>query len=192
MGDADSQLIARLKAADMAALETLYQRHVDRVWRYGWFRTRSRELAAEIVQETFLRVARSARKFKGRSAFATWLFSISRSVAIDLARREKREKPGGDAATILRLVPTADQASEGCRAEDARSVVRGAVAKLPAAQRDAVVLCELTGFSIAEAAEILGWGQSRVKVTLFRARGKLRDLLGEHVRGESVKGTGSK
>jgi RNA polymerase sigma-70 factor (ECF subfamily) len=152
----------------------------------------SRELAAEIVQETFLRVAKSARRFKGRSTFSTWLFSISRSAAIDLARRERRQRVVCDEGTVLRLVSAMDDAAEPCRTEDARSAVRSAVAKLPAAQRDAIVLCELTGFSIVEAADVLGWGQSRVKVTLFRARRKLRDLLGENVHGESVKETGSK
>ena len=59
--------------------------------------------------------------------------------------------------------------------------VRLAVAELPGAQRDAVVLCELVGMGIVEAANILGWGESRMKVTLFRARRRLRELLKSHV-----------
>ncbi len=62
-----------------------------------------------------------------------------------------------------------------------RRAVRRAIAELPGSQRDAVVLCELTGKSVREAAEVLGWGESRVKVTLFRARRRLRDKLRAYV-----------
>lgn len=68
MGDADAELVGRWAAGDAGALEALYRRYVERVWRYGWLRTHSREAAAEIVQETFLRVARSLGGFEGRSS----------------------------------------------------------------------------------------------------------------------------
>jgi RNA polymerase sigma-70 factor (ECF subfamily) len=180
MADADPQLVARYIRGDGGALEALYHRYVQRVWRYGWFCTRSRDAAEDIVQETFLRVARSLREFEGRSSFATWLFAVTRSVAVEHIRRTRREQAWADAPTVLRLVPPADAPID----EDTRDAVREAVAELPGAQRDAVVLCELCGLSIREAAEILGWGESRVKVTLFRARRRLRDALAPRMNTE--------
>ncbi|UCE60440.1 MAG: RNA polymerase sigma factor [Phycisphaerales bacterium] len=190
MKDAESELVARVKKGDMAALEALYRKHVDRVWRYAWFRTHSREDAAEIVQETFLRVLRSIGEFEGRSSFTTWLHAIARSVAIDLARRERRHRSGSDPETTLRLVPPAAEAATDVR--DTQAEVREAVARLPAAQRDVIVLYELLGFTIQDAMETLGWGESRVKVTLFRARRELRGILKGHLSGETGKRTGSK
>ena len=59
MSDTDAELAARCAEGDMAALDALYRRYADRVWRYAWSRTRSRDGAADVVQEAFLRVARS-------------------------------------------------------------------------------------------------------------------------------------
>ena len=187
MGDPDEQLAARCAAGDTAALEVLYHRHVERVWRYAWFRTHSREAAAEIVQETFLRVARSAGQFEGRSAFATWLFAVTRSVAVQYTRQERptRREPAGEA--VLRLIPAADPTGANDE-QETRQQVRRAVARLPAAQRDAIALYDLSGMSIREVSEILGWSESRVKVTLFRARRKLRDLLESQVSARARSG----
>ena len=63
------------------------------------------------------------------------------------------------------------------------------VGRLPGAQRDAIVLCELDGLSIREAAEVLGWKESRVKVTLFRARRRLREFLKDYVADGTVRRT---
>jgi len=187
MGDTDSELLGRCAAGEAAALETLYRRYVDRVWRFGWLRTHSREAAADIVQETFLRVARSAGDFQGRSSFATWLFALTRSAAVDHARREGRHRAIGQRPGVLRLVPSADDATD--RIDDRqRDAVRRAVADLPCAQRDAVVLCELLGWKVREAADVLGWGESRVKVTLFRARRRLRDVLKGYLAKQSDTG----
>ena len=177
MEHGDAELAARAGAGDRVALEALYRRYVRRIWRYGWFRTHCREAAADIVQETFVRVARSAAGFEGRSSFATWLFAVARSVAIRQARVDRAHRATATDQAILRLVPADAGRGDRLEREDTRQAVRRAVAELPGAQRDAIVLSELSGLSIREAAEVLGWSESRVKVTLFRARRRLRDLL---------------
>lgn len=192
MANTDAQLAARAARGDMAAFEALYRRHVERVWRYAWLRTHSRHDAAEIVQETFLRVTRSIRGFKRGSTFTTWLYAVTRSVAVDLARRRQREKDRIERAGVLQLPPTERREPESVAIEEVRREVRQAVAALPGAQRDAVVLCELSGLGLAEAAEVLNWSQSRVKVTLFRARRRLRDRLRSHVSDEATPGNRKK
>ncbi len=190
MIDPDAQLVARCREGDVVALELLYRKYVDRMWRYGWLVTRSRDAAAEIVQDTFLRVSRSIGAFAGRSSFSTWLFAIHRSATIEHVRRTQQERRLS--SPLLRLVPSEDASTAGETGEDSREAVRRAVAELPAAQRDAVILCEFVGLSIADAASVLGWGQSRVKVTLFRARRRLREMLKELVAGSSAgESTGS-
>ena len=190
MNDSDRELANRSGAGDLTALEQLYRRYVDRVWRYGWLRTRCRDAAAEIVQETFLKVARSIGEFDGRSSLGTWLFTVTRSVAIDFARREGRARYRSEQEAILRIVPSADHAQNEGGHEETRTAVRKAVAKLPGAQRDAIVLYELSGLSIRETAGVLGWHEARLKTTLFRARRKLRDLLKDQRPGETAKGIG--
>lgn len=181
MAIADAELAKRAAKGDTVALEALYRRHVDAVWRYAWLRSNSREQAAEVVQDTFLRVMRSIRRFKGQSAFGTWLFTLARSASIEHARREQRERAARDKVGVLRLVGATNDSETDRPDQEVRRAVRRAIAELPGAQRDAVVLCELTGKSVREAAEVLGWGESRVKVTLFRARRRLRDKLRAYV-----------
>lgn len=179
-------LAKRAAKGDMVALEALYRRHVEAVWRFAWLRSSSKEMAADVVQDTFLRVMRSIGQFKGQSAFGTWLFTLARSAAIEIARREQRERAARDKAGVLRLVPSPSVSPADRPDGEIRLAVRRAVAELPGAQRDAIVLCELTGLSIREAAEVLSWGESRVKVTLFRARRRLREKLRRHVSDERV------
>jgi RNA polymerase sigma-70 factor (ECF subfamily) len=181
MSDRDSELVARCRGGDLAALEPLYRRHVDRVWRYAWFRTRSREASAEIVQETFLRVARSVETFEGRSAFSTWLLAVTRSVVVTFIRQRAREFRAGADRPMLRLVSDNTDPPARVETQDARRAVQDALMNLSGPHRDAITLCELSGLSIREAAEVLGWSESRVKTTLFRARRKLRDELKPYV-----------
>jgi len=185
MVDPDAHLAARCRTGDNAALELLFRRYVDRVWRYGWSVTRSRDAAEEVVQETFLRVAKSVAGFEGRSTFATWLFALTRSAAMEWLRRRRLEQQRRTDPAILRLVRSDEIDQAVGDAEESSDAVRRAIAELPGAQRDAVVLCELVGMSMADAAAVLGWGKSRVKVTLFRARRRLREMLRGHVAGAS-------
>lgn len=180
MPDSDAELVARSRAGDVTALEALYHRYVRRVWRYGWLRTRDRELAAEIVQETFLRVARSIGGFEGRSAFGTWIYAVARSAAIETAKRAQRSRDAEDGPVVIRLALPEHEATRMDEGE--REAIRVAIAALPPAQRDAVILCDVADLRIREAAEALGWSESRVKVTVFRARRKLREKL-EHLAG---------
>jgi len=174
MNDGWPDLLERCAAGDRVALEALYRRYADIVWRHAWYRTRSREAAAEVVQETFLRVVRSIGRFERRSSFTTWLFAITRSVAIEHNRRARRNR----SVDVARDRPcNGPSACERLMNRDTRDAVREAVAKLPGAQHDAIVLCELSGLSIREAAGVLGWRESRVKVTLHRARRRLGEML---------------
>lgn len=188
MVDPDLDCLKLVGQGDRAALEMLYRRYVDRVWRYAWHTTHSREQANDIAQETFLRIARSAHQFEGRAQVATWIFALARSTAIAYARREKRHRQPIDPASALRLV--ADDSPQPQSHEETAESVRSAVATLPGAQRDVVVLCDVSGMSTRDVAHTLGWGESRVKVTLFRARRALRKLLSGKGIGKEIRESG--
>ena len=96
---------------------------------------------------------------------------------MELLRKRRVEDRACEGARILRLVPREDTVEPRTLDAPSKEDVRRAVADLPCAQRDVVALCELVGMSIKEASEVLGWGESRVKVTLFRARRRLREML---------------
>ncbi len=182
MGVSESQLIQRAASGDHIAFEVLYRRHVERVWRYAWFRTRSRDAAADITQDTFVRVAKALGGFRQDSSFATWVLTVARSVAVDHARKASRERAMRESEGHLKFVPAKEDARP-----DEHEDLRAAVAALPAAMRDVLVLCELSGMSIREASGVLGWTESRVKTTVFRARRKLREQLKREMDAEGAK-----
>ena len=171
----ERELIDRLRAGDMKALEGLYRRYVDTVWRYGWFRTRDRDEAAEIVQETFLRAARRINQFEGRSQFVTWLMAIARSVLSERFRKASSRREQAADPETLRLVPAPQEPPIDMG--DQKQVVRDAISSLESTQYDAVVLVDLAGLSYREAAEVMDCPESTLKSTLFRARRNLRQTL---------------
>ena len=192
MDGGDRQLVRAIHAGDRNALELLYRRNAERLWRFAWTMTRSRESAADVVQEAFVRAMRSSRQFKGQASAATWLFAIARNIAIDHLRHKRLERISNDRVSILRLTPSesspdalaeADRRFEPrkwqCFKNEQRDAVRDAVVRLRPAHRTVVTLCHLCDLSIKEVAATLGWKESRVKVTLHRARRALRDILKE-------------
>ena len=182
MSDADAELVDAFKAGDAQALEALYWRHADRVWRYACYFSGSNDAASEIVQDTFVRVAQHAAKFESRARFSTWLFTIVRSVAIDAAARRRRDPlQHSSEEPMQRLSAATPEPADDAAAAETRAAVRKAIARLPENEREAVLLCEIEDLPLREAGEILGWGESRLKVTLFRARRKLKDMLAPHV-----------
>lgn len=172
----EQHLVSRCAAGDRLALEILYRRYVERVWRYGWFVTQSREAASEVVQETFLKLATAANQFQGRSSFATWLFTLTRSATGVVLRKRRRTFPETGKRPLLRIVGV-ESPPPGPSEEETKESVRRAVGELPPAQRDVVILCELGEQSIKEAGALLGWTEAKVKTTLFRARARLREKL---------------
>jgi RNA polymerase sigma-70 factor (ECF subfamily) len=182
MDDSDSELIRRYRSGDASALEALYWRHAQRVWRYARYFSNREEQAAEILQETFARVVQHLKNFEGRAQFTTWLFTVVRSVAVENSRRHART-PLLDEPEMANRIPTEHPGPvEQLALDETRAAVRAAIARLPESEREVVLLCEIEELPLKAACEILGWGEPRVKVTLFRARRRLKDILASHVR----------
>jgi RNA polymerase sigma-70 factor (ECF subfamily) len=182
MDESDAQLVSAYQSGKAEAFEALYFRHAPRVWRFARYFSGSDDAAAEIVQETFVRVARHLSTFEGRAQFSTWLFAIVRSIAIDATTRRRRQPQTGQAEEWMERIPAnTPTPDESLAASETRAAVRAAIGRLPENEREAVLLCEIEDLPLKEAAEILGWGESRIKVTLFRARRKLKEMLSTHV-----------
>lgn len=188
MGDADAELVAAVRDGRRSAeevLATLYWRHAERVWRYARYFSGNDDTAAEIVQESFLRLVRNLGHFEGRASFSTWLYTIVRSVAIDATTRQRKTRGNVEEDAMARLPAKDDEPLHELIDSETRAAVREAVGKLPENEREAIVLCELQDLSLKDACGVLGWSESRLKVTLYRARRRLRALLGSYVGAET-------
>ena len=170
----EDQALARAAAAgDRAALETLLDRHVDRVHAVCRRVLANPEDALDATQEALIAVARGISSFDGRSAFTTWLYRVATNAALDeLRRRARRPTPVED-------LPEPAAASTGM--EDrvgARLDVDAALAQLPEEFRVAVVLRDLCDLDYAEIAAVLDIPPGTVRSRIARGRAALGEVLG--------------
>ncbi|WP_377639392.1 RNA polymerase sigma factor SigM [Oryzobacter terrae] len=179
----DRDLMARHVAGDGGvAFGELFRRHRDRMYAVALRTTSNRELAADAVQEAFISAFRRADAYRGEAAVTTWLHRIVVNACLDRIRREKvTVRRAGDVAEL----DLPDRHDHHASVE-ARLDVREALARIPEGQRLALVLVDMHGLSVAEAASVLGVAEGTVKSRCFRGREALAVLLtpqGDRVTG---------
>jgi RNA polymerase sigma-70 factor, ECF subfamily len=182
-GEEERQLVRLAQSGEEAAFEELIRRHQQRVFGLVSGILRRREDVEDVVQQVFLKVFVSLKRFDQRAAFSTWLYKISVNECWDYLRKKKVRPLVYEAdlseEQVSRLdgVVSAAQppASSSDRAE-ARDLLERMMEKLPEQDRELLVLKEVEGFSVQELAEILDLNVNTVKVRLFRARARLMDV----------------
>ncbi len=175
---APEELVGEIAFGNEEALAALYRRHAG--WLSGriWTATASRELAEEVLQDTFLGVWRSAASFRGEGEVGAWLWGIARRRLVSAARRERRHIVIPLVWDTGRGAESADDPSRVVESMDEAGRLRRAVAKLPSDQRIAVEAVHLDGMSVSRAAQAAQVAPGTVKSRLFRARTRLRAELG--------------
>ncbi|MFD8479210.1 RNA polymerase sigma factor SigM [Kitasatospora sp. NPDC059673] len=177
----DAELLARHTAGDPDAFGLLVHRNRDRLWAVAVRTLGDREEAADALQDALVSAFRAAAGFQGRSAVTTWLHRIVVNACLDRARRgavrraeSLDQHPGGPPEAALGTSEGAE--SHAVRAETRREVA-DALAGLPADQRAALVLVDMQGYPVAEAAAVLGVPVGTVKSRCARGRARLLPLL---------------
>lgn len=167
------EALARRAAQDRGAFRALYERHQRRVAAQVG-RLLGPEADVEgVTQEVFVQLFRALGSFRGESRFTTWLYRLTRNVAIDHLRRQ----PPAVALADLRGL-TADQlAWERLTARERLKHLYAALNSLPLAQREAFVLYELEGQTLQEISDLTGESINTVASRVRRAREHLRGLL---------------
>lgn len=173
----DLELVERVQQGDQAAFRILYDTNVDRIFRLAYRMAGEDDLARDFTQETFLRAYERLNQFRGEAAFSTWLHSIAVSVSLNglrkFDRHRKRERPLESAATLSRTRERLEP--------DVRERLKGAVDALPDIYRTVFLMHDLEGYSHGEISETLEIAEGTSKARLFRARAKLREVLGDTV-----------
>jgi len=172
----DPQLIQRLKDGDDTAARTLYDAHVDRVYRICYRFAGEDHLAQDFTQETFVRAFTKIDTFRGESALGTWIGSIATTVSLNGLRKVKRFRGREtDLHDELRASGTESKIEP-----DLESKLSQAVDALPEGYRTVFILHDLEGYTHEEIGETLGIKAGTSKSQLFRARRRLRESLADH------------
>ncbi len=158
----------------------LYDEYHQDVFQFLIYLVKNRSVAEDLSQEVYIRVLRAYDKFEGKSSEKTWLFSIAKNVAIDYFRKNNvRERHTFDAfewesEQLISSAQTPEQFIE--MSEDMRQLLE-ALELCTGDQKMVIVMRYFQDLSIGEAAEILGWTESKVKTTQHRAIKTLRGIL---------------
>jgi len=199
----DAVLVREVAAGSEAALGMLYDRYVDAVYAAASRLTADRQIAEEVVQETFLALWNRAELFNPAvGSLAAWLHTIARNRTVDRLRSAGRrpnlvpfsatsgEDTADTAAALDRLVAAGTivggaslgPGPEGeLAATELRHVIRDALDELPDVERTAIVLAYREELSQSEIAERLGWPLGTVKTRTRRALLRLRGALAEEL-----------
>ncbi|GAA1343073.1 RNA polymerase sigma factor SigM [Streptomyces sanglieri] len=181
----DSDLLARHVAGEPDAFGELVRRHRDRLWAVAIRTLGDREEAADAVQDALVSAFRAAHTFRGQSAVTTWLHRITVNACLDRVRKaaSRRTAPIGDTERFEQLLEPHESAEAPAERQDLHRELLAALATLPAEQRAALVLVDMQGYPVAEAARILDVPTGTVKSRCARGRARLAPLL-THLRSE--------
>jgi RNA polymerase sigma-70 factor (ECF subfamily) len=174
----DAELLGAHVAGDPHAFNELVARHKDRLWAVAMRTTGDAEEASDALQDAMISAFRRADQFRGDSAVTTWLHRIVVNASLDRLRRRavRSTQPLPDDLEHLPGAVVADPTDAMARRE-VQMAITEALAELPEDQREAVLLVDVEGWSIEDAAAQLGCPPGTVKSRCFRGRAKLAKRL---------------
>ena len=183
----DVQEMSRLAAGHDAALNELMGRHAEKLFHYLVRCLQDEDDAADLAQETFVKVYQSRRRFDPSQKFSTWLYAIANNLVKDRYRwRSRHPQVSLDAASATTgdsfgncLPASGASPNESVQVEERAAAVRRAVAALPDELRRPLILAEYEERSHAEIGQILGCSAKAVETRIYRARQHLRISLGK-------------
>jgi RNA polymerase sigma-70 factor, ECF subfamily len=187
----DADLLHAHVEGDPGAFAELVRRHRDRLWAVALRTLGDREEAADAVQDALLSAHRAAARFRGDAQVTTWLHRIVVNACLDRVRKRqshptvplpdgRHSDDGGSASGPEPAAPAPDH--------DTVLVVRQALAELPVEQRAALVLVDVQGYPVAEAAEILGVAEGTIKSRCARGRARMALQLAHLRKGDDGHG----
>jgi RNA polymerase sigma-70 factor (ECF subfamily) len=174
----DTALMLRYRAGDTLAFEMLYARHKGPLFRFLLRQCNDRDLAGDLFQEAWARIIKARLNYEPGALFTTYMYQIARNLLIDEWRRRGR-RPADQAGDgeDPDAQSTQRSAADGAIGLEAAEAIRRSLAALPDDQREAFLLREEGGLSLAEIASVTGVAEETAKSRLRYAVSKLRRSL---------------
>jgi RNA polymerase sigma-70 factor, ECF subfamily len=189
----DEILVLQVKQGSREAFDDLYSRYKRPILNYIYRFIGNHHSAEELTQEAFVRAYVNIQRYQPRAKFSSWLYKIAGNLARNFLRHasyEKRALPfkkdaqAGDSEMIQPSECIMDDSKRPDRyvqAKEEEYLLQRAINMLPAQLRQAVILCDIEGFSYNDAADIMGCRPMTVGSRLWRGRERLAGLL-SHIR----------
>ena len=183
----DQADMERLAAGDDSALNDLMARHSQKLFNYLIRSLQNEEDAADLAQETFVRVYQNRTKFNSDQKFSTWIYAIATNLVKDRFRYRSRhpqvsmdaQNEATGSALGDMLMSESPVPGERLQIEERAETVRKAVALLPEELRTPLILYEYEDLAYGAIAQILRCSTKAVETRIYRARQQLRGSLGK-------------
>ena len=189
--DPDIRLMLRVRDDEAGAFEELVEQYQHRLVAVMHHLVGNAEEAEDLAQEVFLRVYRARKKYRPRSKFSTWLFTIANNLALNALRTRQRKpvvplaaarfRPAGPRPAEQLVHDRRSGPMQHVQQQELAAVIRQALDGLNERQRMAVVLNKFEDMNYAEIAEVMGLTTKAVKSLLSRARMNLRAALAGYI-----------
>ncbi|MFD2370920.1 RNA polymerase sigma factor [Brevibacillus sp. GCM10020057] len=156
-------------------IEQWFLRYGDDIYKFLVYYTGSRDVE-DLVQDVFLKALGSVASFAGRAQPKTWLLTIARNTAVDHARKQRLRRWLPD-MWLSHLTSEEKSPEELMDMQEEQQALYRAIRQIKPAYREVLILRGIKGLSAKETAQILGWSESKVNVTLHRAMKAVKDRL---------------
>lgn len=176
--DSDASLVSRLRDGDTAAFDEVHASLNARLFSFLVRLSRRRDVAEDLLEETWLRLVTHAGRLRPDTRLAPWLFTVARNLYVSYQRSRLLEE--SHAASLIGLWPYGPVRSspfEETAMNETERRVESALASLPATYREVLLLVAVEGFSPAEAAQWCGVSPEALRQRLSRARALLARRL---------------
>ena len=186
----DVALVARARAGDVSAYDTLVRKYERQIFRIAQHITQNREDAEDVMQDAFLKAYEKLDQFQGNAKFYTWLVRIAVNESLMRLRKRRSGKMVSidedletDEGTVPRdLADWAPDPEQNYSTAELADILRRTIQGLPRGFRVVFALRDIEGLSTEETAEALGLSVPAVKSRLLRARLQLRERLSRYFR----------
>lgn len=186
----DATLVEKCRQGDSEAIGHLILKYQDRIYNVILRICGNYDDAAELTQETFVKVIENINRFQGRSSFYTWAFRIAVNLTLNFRKRNIKlavrsleaqdSEPGEQKKQLLKDFLRDDSACDPAglaQSKELCEIAVKALMRLDDAQRTVVVLRDIEGMNYAQIAGVLNVQIGTVRSRLSRARGNLRDIM---------------
>lgn len=178
----DQLLVERVQSGDVAAFDVLVRKYRERLYGIIYNLTSNREDAADLTQDAFIKAFSSINRFKGKSAFFTWLYRIGVNTALSHLKRNRFRRffslehiqDEGSNAQVLETLAAKHKSEKGALLNELQEKLNEAMQKLSPKHRTVVVLFEIEGLSHQEIADIVGCSVGTVRSRLHYAKQQLQ------------------
>ena len=175
----DDELMRLFQEGEVEAFDMLFERYRGPVYNFAWAMLRNPASAEDVLQDTFLSVARTAQQYEPRGCFRAWLMRITRNRCLNLASAENLRRPIRQSDALLQIRSDTVDPPDGVIVREQMERIDDAIAKLPEHQREAIVLYAFEDMSYREISDVLDMPINTVKTLIHRARATLAEALDE-------------